>query len=226
MHIPPYDNYNRANVDMNGTRVPLNYFNIVKLMHGQSFEYQVPRYEMGIVPTTGTIDILFDGEPFSAIGKRGVDVWDGEPEGVFAPSSSKVQLRCKFESAEIFIASAKFDQQLQPFAVRVPDINKIQYGSDETKTHRKIKHIFGTKYKDRVGRLLGSELFTIGQGGWSGFPPHKHDTDRLPLETRHDETYNFRFKPNHGFGMQLVQREDGNGRSGSWLPPLRGSARL
>ena len=47
------------------------------------------------------------------------------------------------------------------------------------------------------------------QGGWSGFPPHKHDTDRLPLETRHDETYDFRFRPNHGFGLQLVQKEDG-----------------
>ena len=58
-----------------------------------------------------------------------------------------------------------------------------------------------------MGRLLVSELFTVGQGGWSGFPPHKHDTDRLPLETRHDETYNFRFRPNHGFGVQLVQRE-------------------
>lgn len=209
MHIPPYENNNKAIVDMNDARVPLNYFNIVKLKRGQSFDYQVPGYETGIVPATGSIDLVIEGETFNAIGNRGVDVWDGEPEGVYAPSSSKVQLVCTSEAAEIFIAGAKFDQQLQPFAVRVADIDKIQYGSDDTKTHRKIKHIIGTKYKDRVGRLLVSELFTVGQGGWSGFPPHKHDTDRLPLETRHDETYNFRFKPNHGFGMQLVQREDG-----------------
>jgi len=49
----------------------------------------------------------------------------------------------------------------------------------------------------------------VGAGGWSGFPPHKHDTDRLPDDTRHDEVYNFRFRPSHGFGMQLLQREDG-----------------
>ncbi len=209
MHIPPFENHNKAIVDMNDARVPLNYFNIVKLKRGQSFEYQVPGYETGIVPATGTINVSIEGENFDAIGNRGVDVWDGEPEGVYAPASSKVQFVCTSEAAEVFIAGAKFDQQLQPFAVRVADIDKIQYGSDDTKTHRKIKHIIGTKYKDRVGRLLVSELFTVGQGGWSGFPPHKHDTDRLPLETRHDETYNFRFKPNHGFGMQLVQREDG-----------------
>jgi 5-deoxy-glucuronate isomerase len=113
------------------------------------------------------------------------------------------------ETAEVFVAGAKFDKVLEPFDVREADIDRVQYGSDDTKTHRKIKHILGTKYRDRVGRLLVSELFTVGQGGWSGFPPHKHDTDRLPLETRHDETYNFRFRPNNGFGMQLVQREDG-----------------
>jgi 5-deoxy-glucuronate isomerase len=209
MHIPPFDNNNKPIVDVDDVSVPLNYFNIVKLKRGQVFEYQVPGYETGIVPATGTIDVEIEGEHFNAIGNRGVDVWDGEPEGVYAPTASKVRMVCTSEAAEVFVAGAKFAQTLLPFAVRVLDIDKIQYGSDETKTHRKIKHILGTKYKDRVGRLLVSELFTVGAGGWSGFPPHKHDTDRLPIETRHDETYNFRFKPNHGFGMQLVQREDG-----------------
>jgi 5-deoxy-glucuronate isomerase len=209
MHIAPYENQNQPIVDIDDTRVPLNYFNIIKLKRDQSFEYSVPGYETGIVPATGTIDIEIEGEHFSGIGQRGVDVWDGEPEGVYVPTGTKVRMVCTSDSAEVFIAGAKFDAVLQPFAVRVTDIDKIQYGSDDTKTHRKIKHIIGTKYRDRVGRLLVSELFTVGQGGWSGFPPHKHDTDRLPLETRHDETYNFRFRPNHGFGMQLVQREDG-----------------
>jgi 5-deoxy-glucuronate isomerase len=155
------------------------------------------------------VDIDVEGEPFSGIGQRGLDVWDGEPEGVYVPSGAKVTMVCRSERAEVFVAGAKFDGVLVPFAVRADEIDMVQYGSDETKTHRKIKHILGTKYRDRVGRLLVSELFTVGQGGWSGFPPHKHDTDRLPLETRHDETYNFRFRPNHGFGLQLVQREDG-----------------
>ena len=30
----------------------------------------------------------------------------------------------------------------------------------------------------------------------------------MPQETRHDETYNFRFKPNYGSGLQMLQRED------------------
>jgi len=209
MHIPPHDNHNRPIIDVDHASVPLNYFNIVKLTAGQVFEYQVPGYETAIVPATGTVDVDIEGQAFNRIGQRGVDVWDGEPEGVYVSTAARARITCVSATAEIFIAGAKFDGVLPPFAVRADDIDKVQYGSDETKTHRKIKHIFGTKYRDRVGRLLVSELFTVGQGGWSGFPPHKHDTDRLPLETRHDETYNFRFRPNHGFGLQLVQREDG-----------------
>ena len=209
MHIPPFDNANKPIVDAGDALVPLNYFNIVKLKSGEVFEYRVPGYETCIVPATGTVDVEVGGESYPAIGNRGVDVWDGEPEGVYVPSGAPARIGCVSETAEVFVAGARFDGELVPFAVRKDELDLVQYGSDETKTHRKIKHILGQKQADKVGRLLVSELFTVGTGGWSGFPSHKHDTDRLPDETRHDETYNFRFRPNHGSGLQMLQREEG-----------------
>lgn len=209
MHIAPHDNQNTPIVDADDPAVPLNYFNIVKLTQGQSFEYQVPGYETCIVPATGTVDVEVEGVDFKALGTRSTDVWDGEPEGVYVPVGAKVRMTCTSEATETFIAGAKYDEVLEPFDVRVPELDKVQYGSDDTKTHRKIKHILGQKQHGKVGRLLVSELFTVGQGGWSGFPAHKHDTDNLPHETRHDETYNFRFRPNHGSGVQILQREEG-----------------
>ena len=206
MHIPPFDNNNKPIVDLNDKRVPLNYFNIVKLNKDQSFMYQTPGYETCIVPATGTIDIEIEGLEYKSLGKRTIDVWDGEPEGVYVPTNIKATFTCKTDTSEIFVAGAKFEKTLEPFAVRSNELDIVQYGSDETKTHRKIKHILGSKHHDKVGRLLCNELYTVGQGGWSGFPPHKHDTDRLPKETRHDETYNYRFRPNHGFGFQLFQQ--------------------
>lgn len=214
MHIAPFDNANKPIVDADDALVPLNYFNIVKLKKGEVFDYTVPGYETCIVPATGSVDVDVDGAQYPALGNRGADVWDGEPEGVYVPTGARVRLTCVSDSTETFIAGAKYDKVLEPFEVRESEIELVQYGSDDTKTHRKIKHILGTKYHDRVGRLLVSELFTVGAGGWSGFPSHKHDTDRFDpdsgemIESRHDETYNFRFKPNYGSGLQMLQRVD------------------
>lgn len=208
MHIAPYDNANKPIVDVDDDLVPLTYFNIVKLTKGEVFEYQVQGYETCVVPATGTVDVDVDGAVYTQLGNRGEDVWDGEPEGVYVPVGAKVRLTCVSDKTETFIAGAKYDKVLEPFDVRATDLDVVQYGSDDTKTHRKIKHILGAHHHDKVGRLLVSELFTVGAGGWSGFPSHKHDTDRLPDETRHDETYNFRFKPNYGSGLQMLQRVD------------------
>ncbi|WP_343079193.1 5-deoxy-glucuronate isomerase [Ostreiculturibacter nitratireducens] len=208
MHIPPHDNRNEPIVGTDHPLVPLNYFNIVKLKAGESFDYAVPGYESCVVPATGTVTVDVAGETYRDIGNRMKDVWDGEPEGVYVPTGTPARITCRSDAAEVFIGGAKFDEVKKPFAVRAHELDVVQYGSDDTKTHRKIKHILGAAYHDRVGRLLVSELFTVGAGGWSGFPSHKHDTDRLPEETRHDETYNFRFRPNYGSGLQMLQRVD------------------
>ena len=208
MHIPPFDNHNRAIIDIHDAHVPLTYFNIVKLEKGQVFSYQIPGYETCIVPATGSVDVDVDTASFGRVGNRGSDVWDGEPEGVYVPTNMPAQIVCTSKSCEVFVAGARYQDRLATFAVRKNEIDVVQYGSDDTKTHRKIKHILGQKQVGKVGRLLVSELYTVGAGGWSGFPPHKHDSDCLPHETRHDEVYNFRFKPSHGFGMQLLEPDD------------------
>lgn len=207
MHISPHDNRNCPIVDAGNAHVPLVYFNIINLKAGAHFDYRVSGYETCVVPATGTVTVETAGETFGKIGHRGVDVWDGEPEGVYVPADTGARLTAQTDT-EVFIAGAKFAETLSPFAVRTAEIDTVQYGSDETKTHRKIKHILGAAYHDRVGRLLVSELYTVGSGGWSGFPSHKHDTDRLPEESRHDECYNFRFRPDFGSGLQMMQRVD------------------
>lgn len=223
MHIAPFDNQNKPIVDVDNPLIPLIYFNIVKLKAGAVFTSHVSGYETCLVPATGRISVTVEGETFAGIGKRGANVWDGEPEGVYIPSGVPAELLAETET-EVFVAGARFDDHFPAFAIRSDALDKVQYGSDDTKTHRKIKHILGTKYAGRVGRLLVSELFTVGAGGWSGFPSHKHDTDRLPLETHHDEAYNFRFNPPHGSGLQMLQREDG--KSGDAYHLVDGSTML
>jgi len=208
MHIAPFDNQNSPIVDRDDSVTPLVYFNIVKLQAGESHVSEVSGYETCIVPATGTVHVQVGEWQADDVGGRGEDVWDGEPNAVYVPVGAKAEITA-VDACEIFIAGAKFDEVYEPFVVRAEHVDPVQYGSDDTKTHRKIKHLLGQNPPGKVGRLLISELYTVGAGGWSGFPPHKHDTDRLPDESHHDEVYNFRFRPGHGFGMQLLQREDG-----------------
>jgi 5-deoxy-glucuronate isomerase len=51
--------------------------------------------------------------------------------------------------------------------------------------------------------LMVGETFNIA-GGWSSFPPHKHDG--ADGEPELEEAYTFRFDPPEGFGFQAVER--------------------
>ncbi|MEM6491928.1 MAG: 5-deoxy-glucuronate isomerase, partial [Pseudomonadota bacterium] len=140
MHIAPYDNKNQPIVDIDHDLVPLNYFNIVKLKQGETFTFRLDGYESCIVPATGSIDVDVGGAAFPNVGQRRIDVWDGEPEGVYVPVGVTARITCMSEQTETFVAGAKYDKTLEPFDVRADAIDLVQYGSDETKTHRKIKH--------------------------------------------------------------------------------------
>ena len=51
--------------------------------------------------------------------------------------------------------------------------------------------------------LMVGETFNIA-GGWSSFPPHKHDG--ADGEPELEEAYTFAFDPSDGFGFQAVER--------------------
>ncbi|MFT6197425.1 MAG: 5-deoxy-glucuronate isomerase [Nonlabens sp.] len=207
-HIEPYDNKNKPIVDVDNTSVPLVYFNHVKLNKGESHSYQLENHESVMSVVQGTIDVIVDSEAFNTVGKR-KSLWKGKPEGVYAGKGAEVKFKAVSENgAEIYVAGGKIENKYPAFYVNQDEVTKVQYGSDDTKTHRKIFHVLGQNAEGRAGRLLVSELFTVGAGGWSGFPPHKHDEDRHPIETRFEEVYQFRFNPPHGFGAQFMYPED------------------
>ena len=207
-HIEAFDNANAPIVPEGDATVPLVYFNRLWLDPGESHDFRLDGHEACVVPVTGTCTVEVAGERFEGIGER-KHLWEGMPNAVYVPVGAPCTVTAGDARMEVFVAGGRYETALEPFAIRTADVDQVQYGSDDTKTHRKIKHLLGQGNADRRGRLLVSELFTVGAGGWSGFPPHKHDTDRPPEETRFEEVYNFRFNPPHGFGVQFDYLEDG-----------------
>jgi 5-deoxy-glucuronate isomerase len=182
------------------------YFNLVKLAAGEIYRYRLPEFESVVVPMAGTCDLTVDGETFSNLGHR-TTIWDGQADAVYAGPDAEVALVAQ-SVAEIAIAGGRWDRTMAPFRIRPEEVDMVDVGSSETKSHRRIFHILGQNGAGRAGNLLVSELYA-DEGCWSGFPPHKHDTDQ-PGETAHEEMYHWRFNPPTGFGAQLWYNPDGD----------------
>ncbi|MCG8454573.1 MAG: 5-deoxy-glucuronate isomerase [Spirochaetales bacterium] len=203
-HIRPYDNENHAVVDRDDAMVPRTYFNVIRLKQGEQYCSDLNGYESVCVPLDGHCNILVGDTLYSEVGKR-EDLFQGKPEGVYVPTGSTATITAVHGSLTLCIAGGRSSKVLSSFVVRQEDVDTVQYGSDETKTHRKIHHILGASQV--TDRLLVSELFTVGEGGWSGFPPHKHDAD-CENESAFEEVYYFRFHPSQGFGAQFAYVND------------------
>ena len=203
-HIPPFDNRNLPLVEANNPTVPSIYFNRIVLKRGERYSHELPGYESAVNVAGGTVSVAVENSDVK-VDRLGIrkDVWEGDPEAFYVPTGTKAEFEALTERCELYVAGGKSERAFEPFPVFQKDVFSIQYGSDATKTHRQIKHVLGKNFDGRVERLLVSELFTVGEGGWSGFPSHKHDANRPPVENRFEEAYHFRFHPKQGFGAQF-----------------------
>lgn len=200
--IRAYDNANEPLlVGDDPTR--LIHFNLVKLVANETYSYNLSEFETAVVPMFGSCHVLVDGQTFEQVGKR-ENVWSGQADSVYAGPDASVQITAVTD-CEIAIAGGRWNDRMEPFRVTPDEVDMVDVGSNETKSRRRIFHILGNKQADRVGRLLVSELYA-DEGCWSGYPPHKHDTDQ-PGETAHEELYHWRFDPPSGFGTQLWYEE-------------------
>ena len=205
--IKSFDNKNRPIVDDALDCMSITYFNLIKIKAGETHEIFVDVYESVWVVMSGNCNIEVDTHRFENVGKR-KDIWSGKAESVYAPIQSKVKVIANTD-VEIAVGGGKYHEKLEPFFIGQDEVVMVDVGSSDTKSHRQIFHILGQHHKDRCGRLLISELWAE-EGCWSGYPPHKHDTDNLPEETDFEEVYHYRFNPENGFGGQYLMMEDGS----------------
>lgn len=199
--IPSQDKRNQPIVGTDDETLSLITFRLLSLAKGETFTLDAEDSERCFVPLSGRADIQVGGETFAAVGGR-ADVFSGLADSVYSPSRCKVTL-IALEPAEIAVAGARVPEDDVFTAFRIPpeEVEEVDVGSPDTHSRRRIRHILGQRQNGRVGRLLVSELYA-DPGCWSGYPPHKHDTDDGTEETDHEELYHYRFDPPSGFGTQ------------------------
>jgi 5-deoxy-glucuronate isomerase len=185
----------------------LSYFTLLKLGSGETRTLDVPSCELLCVVLSGRADIAACAQEFKNIGRR-ADIWDGPADSVYCGTCPRVTIRALREGTEVAVAGGLCEQPFTPFRIPPEEVEMVDVGSADTHSHRRIFHILGQKQVGRAGRLLVSELYA-DNGCWSGYPPHKHDTEQPPEETDFEEIYHYRFRPETGFGGQFCY--DGNG---------------
>ncbi|MDP3072007.1 MAG: 5-deoxy-glucuronate isomerase [Opitutaceae bacterium] len=192
-----------------GAITRLCYFNLLRLRAGESVTLDVPSCELLCVVLTGRADIAACAQEFKNVGRR-ADIWDGPADSVYCGTCPRVTVRAVRDGTEVAVAGGVCSTPFAPFRITPEEVEMVEVGSHDTHSRRRIFHILGQNGAGRAGNLLVSELY--GDAGcWSGYPPHKHDTDRLPDETNHEELYHYRYRPENGFGAQFCYAADGGG---------------
>ena len=209
--IQAFDNDNQPIVPTENRILPLTYFNLIRLGQNANHTYQLDGYESVAVVLAGNCDILVGDHTFSSVGQR-KDVWSGKADAVYTGPNTVVHIRANAADTEIAIAGGYCSEAFEPFRVRPEDVDMVDVGSVETHTHRQIFHILGHNAAGRAGNLLVSELYA-DDGCWSGYPPHKHDEEQGEEESSFEELYHYRFKPDTGFGGQIVYQPDGTSQA-------------
>jgi 5-deoxy-glucuronate isomerase len=78
------------------------YFNLLRLVPGETHRYRLSEYESDVVPMSGTCDLAVDGESFSNLGRRPT-IWDGKADAVYAGPNADVAIVAQ-SGCEIAIA--------------------------------------------------------------------------------------------------------------------------
>lgn len=206
--IRMHDNGNRPIVDQSNGLLSVTYFNILRLNKGETYRSRLDGYETVYVVLSGRCDITVNGEVFAEVGQR-QDIWSGKADSVYATTGAEVTVASRVDGTEIAVAGGRCGESFPPFRIQPDDVVMVDVGSAATKSRRRIFHIIGTNTKGRTGNLLVSELYA-DEGCWAGYPPHKHDEEQPPAETAFEEVYHNRFRPENGFGAQLVFQPDGS----------------
>ncbi|MEO3433904.1 5-deoxy-glucuronate isomerase [Inquilinus sp. CAU 1745] len=182
-------------------------FEVLKPEAGGRIERAMPGREVCIVPVTGTIDVTVDDGSsggdrlFGKVGGR-TSPFDGKPQAVYVPAGAAFAIEA-VTAAEIAICSAPGKGG---HAARLIGPDDVGFEERGTGTNRRLIHNILPETAPAES-LLVVEVVTPG-GNWSSYPPHKHDRDAPPEETKLEETYYHRLSPPQGFAFQRVYTDD------------------
>ena len=172
------------------------------LKENETLDWKDELNECCMVILSGMANISVDEHEFNNAGERMSVFDDINPHALYAPNKSKIKVTA-LTKLELAIAIAPGFGNFPARHIRPDEMSSEVRG--EGSNERFICNILPEQ--DKADSLLVVEVKTPS-GNWSSYPPHKHDSDNIPVETYLEETYYHRINPPQGFTFQRVYTDD------------------
>ena len=189
------------NSDSNGLELSL-----IHATPGRPLDLASPGKESLLIILGGRCTIAVQGQdPWKDLGTRS-DVFEGVATSVYVPAGGAYRISAGGAGAHVAVFRAPVEDPRQgapaggkAYVIRPEDVVVAVRGDGPT---RRTVHTILDESKP-AQRLVAGETFNE-PGGWSSYPPHKHDRHDPPREAVFQEVYYFRVKPKEGFGFQRL----------------------
>jgi 5-deoxy-glucuronate isomerase len=191
-------------VEVNRTRARWKYidFAVRHVSPAQPWSSDTGPSECCLVLLEGECRVHYTGAEV-ILGPR-PSVFTEYPHALYLPRRTRFVITAEAPT-QIADARAPARRTLAPRTIAPADCGfEVRGGGNAT---RQIIDIMPPAFA--ADRLMVCEVLTPS-GNWSSYPPHKHDVDRPPLETKLEEIYYYRFEHPDAYGFQRLYGGDGD----------------
>lgn len=174
---------------------------VVNLAAGATFEFATGTTETAILPLSGGVTVQAESHTFHLTGREGV--FSAVTDFAYVPIDTSVRLETQ-GPLQVALCTAEATRHIDPYRVDAADVLvEVRGGGSGT---RQINNFLSADVAD-ADKLIAVEVLTP-EGGWSSYPPHKHD-ETTETEIELEEIYYFRIEGDDGFGFFGCFTDDG-----------------
>ena len=178
-------------------------FALYDLKAGESLSLHQEDRELCLVVLSGTVEVTVEGQTWQKVGDRSSVFENKAPGAVYVPANETVKVAAS-NDVELAVCSAPGKNMSGPARLIEADKMSQEVRGEGTNT-RYVRNILPET--EAADGLLVVEVITPS-GNWSSYPPHKHDRNALPDESKLEETYYHRLNPSSGYVHQRVYTDD------------------
>jgi len=175
---------------------------VVSLAAGERVEIETGSAEAAVLPLAGSCVVEIEHKRFDLEGRD--SVFSGISGFAYAPIESELRITAP-GGGEFAICTAAATRRIDPYQVPAAAIAvEVRGGGPGT---RQINNFLSADVWE-ADKMIAVEVITP-EGGWSSYPPHKHDEmseTEVPLE----EIYYFRIAGDQGTGFFSCYTLDGS----------------